>query len=117
MFNPIAQIIRKLRDRVENTDGVALPDGTTLSERDRELASYYSEHADLPTPSLNALDSRSPSFHSVLAYLVDTGRTPASSTDLQTAYLAIHDRLPTDLEFETAQQMLMEFNLYASPAS
>ena len=27
MFNPIAQIIRKLRDRVENTDGVALPDG------------------------------------------------------------------------------------------
>ena len=113
MFNPIAQLLRKLRHRDETVEGIELADGTTLPNHERDLASYYTEQSDLPTPSLNALDSRSPSFHSVLAYLVDTGRTPATNSDLQVAYLAIHDRLPTDLEFETAQQMLKEFNLYA----
>lgn len=114
MFNPINQLLRKLRNRDEDSEGIVLSDGTTLPNTEQNLASYYSEQADLPTPSLNALDSRSPSFHSVLAYLVDTGRTPATDSDMQVAYLAIHDRLPTDLEFETAQQMLKEFNLYVS---
>ena len=112
MFNPITQLFRKLRHRDETAEGIELADGTTLPNNERDLASYYTEQADLPNPSLNALDSRSPSFHSVVAYLVDTGRTPATNFDLQVAYLAIHDRLPTDLEFETAQQMLKEFNLY-----
>ena len=112
MFNPLVQLLRKLRNRENIAEGIVLSDGTTLPNNEHELASYFTEQADLPTPSLNALDSRSPSFHSVLAYLVDIGRTPATDTDLQIAYLAIHDRLPTDLEFETAQQMLKEFHLH-----
>lgn len=112
---------RRTVNRQPNTDsGVArieLPDGSWLPASEHELARYYKAEADLATPSLNALDTRSPSYLDIVSYLIDTGRTPASSMDVQEAFVAIHNRLPGPIELETMREHVKDFGLYKTSDS
>ncbi|MDH2455728.1 hypothetical protein QDW14_04455 [Corynebacterium bovis] len=67
----------------------------------------------LSAPSLNALDHRSPSYLDVLAYLVDTGTTPATPTDVQAAFVAVHDRLPGPAELSALLGRINAFGMLA----
>lgn len=78
-----------------------------------EITLYLDSQHDLPTPSLNALDSRSPSYLDIISYLIDTGRTPAESLDIQAAFVALHDRLPGPGELNNLVFRVREFGLLA----
>ena len=93
---------------------IELPDGTWLPANEHQLARYFKAEADLATPSLNALDRRSPSYLDIVSYLIDTGRTPATSMDIQEAFVAIHKRVPGPIELETMRDQLDDFGLYLS---
>lgn len=95
---------------------LTLDDGTELPEEEARLADYFRAGADLPTPSLNALDTRSPSYLDIIAYLVDTGRTPAASHDVQEAFVAIHQRVPGPAELRAMIARVAEFGLLDSSA-
>lgn len=92
---------------------LTLPDGTELPADQEKLAEYFRAGADLPTPSLNALDTRSPSYLDIISYLVDTGRTPATRQDVQEAFVAIHQRLPGPTELEATIARVADFGLAA----
>lgn len=88
-----------------------LPDGTQLPASQRRLAAYLVEQGDLPTPSLNAMDTRSPSHNDIISYLIDTGHTPARAEDISSAYAHLYKRLPSPTELEAMRQQLQDFGL------
>lgn len=92
---------------------IELPDGTWLPAKEHELARYLKAESDLATPSLNALDRRSPSYLDIVSFLVDTGCTPATNMDIQEAFVAIHQRVPGPIELQTMRDQLDEFGLLA----
>lgn len=92
---------------------IPLPDGSWLPATERRLARYFRAEADLATPSLNALDTRSPSYLNVISYLVDVGRTPATSMDVQEAFVAIHGRVPGPIELDIIRTQLKQFGFLA----
>lgn len=106
------RVINRQPSHVAAASRITLPDGSWLPASEHELARYFREESDLATPSLNALDTRSPSYQDILSYLIDTGRTPATSLDIQEAFLAIHRRLPGSIEKDTMVSYVQEFGLY-----
>ena len=118
MFNPFSQIRAKLwaTDTTEGPDPAAL-DATDVVDAlplPEEYRIYLEANRDLPTPFLNALDSRSPSYLDIIAYLIDTGKTPATRQDVQASFLAVHKRLPGPAELESTVKRVQEFGLEAS---
>lgn len=118
MFNPFSQIRAKLwaTDTTEGPDPAAL-DATDVADAlplPEEYRIYLEANRDLPTPFLNALDSRSPSYLDIIAYLIDTGKTPATRQDVQASFLAVHKRLPGPAELESTVKRVQEFGLEAS---
>lgn len=120
MLSSLTQMIRRFRttgkqDRAQNQalDHITLSDGTRLPAEEALLAEYYRATEDLDTPSLNALDTRSPSHRSIIAYLLDMGHTPATTADITEAYLALHDRLPGDFELQTTIDQVRQFGMVA----
>ena len=101
------------RSKAQPSTTLTLPDGTELPADQEKLAEYFRAGADLPTPSLNALDTRSPSYLDIIAYLVDTGRTPARRHDVQEAFAAIHQRVPGPAELEATMSRVADFGLAA----
>ena len=115
MFNTISRMLRRLYS-VEAATASSLPtltltDGTQLPPEEALLAEYYRANEDLDNPSLNAMDNRSPSHGSIVAYLLDTGRTPATLQDITQAYLTLHDRLPGEFELETTIDQVRQFGM------
>lgn len=137
MFNPFNQLRAKLRTavttkgpdpaahfasihatgtrvanahRTRNTHAPTETDSLLLPAQYRH---YLKANNDLPTPSLNALDTRSPSYLDIVAYLIDTGKTPATRQDVQASFLAIHKRLPGPEELEATVKRVQEFGLQA----
>lgn len=92
---------------------IRISDHALPAQDDRQFAEYFREGADLPTPSLNALDTRSPSYLDIVSYLIDTGQTPATHQDLQRAYAAIHNRTPGPLELHATAAQARAFGLLA----
>jgi len=118
MFNPFSQLRAKLwtTDTTEEPDQAApevadVADAFPLPE---EYRIYFEANSDLPTPFLNALDTRSPSYLDIIAYLIDTGKTPATRQDIQASFLAVHKRLPGPAELKTTVERVQEFGLTAS---
>ncbi|WP_296108408.1 hypothetical protein [uncultured Corynebacterium sp.] len=118
MFNPFSQLRAKLwtTDTTEGPDPAApdvhdVADALPLPE---EYRVYLEANRDLPTPFLNALDTRSPSYLDIIAYLIDTGKTPATRQDVQASFLAVHKRLPGPVELESTVKRVQEFGLEAS---
>ena len=118
MFNPFTQLRAKLRT-LDNTEA---PDPATTAHDHsaddalplpEEYRIYLKANRDLPTPFLNALDTRSPSYLDILAYLIDTGKTPATRQDIQASFLAVHKRLPGPTELESTVKRVQEFGLHA----
>lgn len=115
MFNPFSQLRAKLRT-TDTTEGSApathnAADALPLPE---EYRIYLEANSDLPTPFLNALDTRSPSYLDIISYLIDTGKTPATRQDIQASFLAVHKRLPGPAELESTVERVQEFGLTAS---
>ncbi|MCG7258399.1 MULTISPECIES: hypothetical protein [unclassified Corynebacterium] len=121
MFNPFSQ----LRAKLWATDTTEAPDPAPLDATDapdvadafplpEEYRIYLEANRDLPTPFLNALDTRSPSYLDIIAYLIDTGKTPATRQDVQASFLAVHKRLPGPAELESTVKRVQEFGLEAS---
>ncbi|KAB1554269.1 hypothetical protein GC425_04795 [Corynebacterium sp. zg254] len=96
-----------------NNATIQLADGTRIPATMALLAEYYRDTADLATPSLNAMDTRSPSYRDIIAYLIDTSATPATTTDIREAYLALYDHLPSEFELETTIDRVRQFGLTA----
>ena len=118
MFNPFSQLRAKLwtTDTTEGPDPAA-PDATDVADAlplPEEYRIYLEANRDLPTPFLNALDTRSPSYLDIIAYLIDTGKTPATRQDVQASFLAVHKRLPGPAELESTVKRVQEFGLEAS---
>ena len=118
MFNPFSQLRAKLwtTDTTEGPDPAA-PDAADVADTlplPEEYRIYLEANRDLPTPFLNALDTRSPSYLDIIAYLIDTGKTPATRQDVQASFLAIHKRLPGPAELESTVKRVQEFGLEAS---
>lgn len=121
MFNPFSQLRAKLwtTDTTEGPDPAA-PDATDAPDvadalpLPEEYRIYLEANRDLPTPFLNALDTRSPSYLDIIAYLIDTGKTPATRQDVQASFLAVHKRLPGPAELESTVKRVQEFGLEAS---
>ena len=118
MFNPFSQLRAKLwtTDTPEGPDPAA-PDAADVADAlplPEEYRIYLEANRDLPTPFLNALDTRSPSYLDIIAYLIDTGKTPATRQDVQASFLAVHKRLPGPAELESTVKRVQEFGLEAS---
>lgn len=105
MLNTISSFLKKIRVGGETSND------TTTATTPLPFATYFREGADLPTPSLNALDTRSPSYLDIISYLIDTGKTPATRQDLQRAYAAIHNRIPGPLELHAITAQARAFGL------
>ena len=118
MFNPFSQLRAKLwtTDTTEGPDPAApdAPDVADALPLPEEYRIYLEANRDLPTPFLNALDTRSPSYLDIIAYLIDTGKTPATRQDVQASFLAVHKRLPGPAELESTVKRVQEFGLEAS---
>lgn len=118
MFNPFTQLIRRFRGaenvhcaRSSELPYLLLADGTRLPMEEALLAEYFHATEDLDTPSLNAMDTRSPSHRNIIAYLLDMGHTPATVEDITEAYLALHDHLPGEFELRTTIDQVRQFGM------
>lgn len=125
MLNALKSFINNLRadhyyregDRLVTAGNITTPADTlqhnaSHSTADQQrFARYFASGADLPTPSLNALDTRSPSYLDIISYLIDTGKTPADRMDIQEAYVAIHDRIPGPHELAFVTEQVRSFGL------
>ncbi|WP_288812998.1 hypothetical protein [uncultured Corynebacterium sp.] len=107
------RVINREPSPVAATSRIELPDGSWLPASQHELARYIRTEADLATPSLNALDRRSPSYLDIVSFLIDTGRTPASMMDIQEAFVATHQRVPGPIELETMRDQVDAFGMLA----
>lgn len=107
------RVINREPSLVAASSRIELPDGSWLPASQHELARYIRTEADLATPSLNALDRRSPSYLDIVSFLIDTGRTPASMMDIQEAFVAIHQRVPGPIELETMRDQVDAFGMLA----
>lgn len=107
------RIINREPVRVPAGARIPLPDGSWLPATERRLARYFRAEADLATPSLNALDTRSPSYLDIISYLVDLGQTPATPMDVQEAFVAIHGRVPGPIELDVIRTQLKQFGFLA----
>lgn len=112
-FNSISQLLTKLRGASAMLNPSAASPRPAAALEHARLEAYLRAAGDLPNPSLNALDTRSPSYMDIIAYLVDTGKTPATSIDIQEAFLCLHQRTPGPFELDTMRERVAEFGLAA----
>ncbi|WCZ37372.1 hypothetical protein CHEID_09230 [Corynebacterium heidelbergense] len=120
MSNLISSLVRKISSTMPTlgTTHRAPAPGTSATNKDAgltptQITAYLDSQQDLATPGLNALDRRSPSYLDIISYLVDMGRTPARSLDIQEAFVAIHDRLPGPGELGLITRRVSDFGLLA----